>query len=127
MTTLRNTPDDLWAEMEPLIPARPDRRQGGRPPANDRQLFDGMFYLLRTGAAWRDMPAEYGPWATVYDRFREWRAAKVFERLWAKCLHYYHAKYGLQWDWQSADGTYVRSPLGGKKTGRIRPIGPNPG
>lgn len=127
MKTLRKTPDDLWAQMEPLIPPRPDRSRGGRPPANDRQLFDGMFYILRTGAAWREMPPEYGPWTTVYDRFREWRDAQVFERLWAKCLHYYEAKYGLQWDWQSGDGTYVRSPLGGKKTARIRPTAPNPG
>lgn len=112
--------------MEPLIPSRPDRSKGGRPPANDRQLFDGMFYILRTGAAWREMPPEYGPWTTVYDRFREWRDAQVFERLWAKCLHYYEAKDGLQWEWQSGDGTYVRSPLGGKKTARIRPTAPNP-
>lgn len=91
MKTLRKTPDDLWAQREPLIPPRPDRSKGGRPPANDRQLFDGLFYLLRTGAAWREMPPEYGPWTTVYDRFREWRDAQVFARLWAKCLPYYEA------------------------------------
>lgn len=53
MKTLRKTPDDLWAEIEPLIPPRPERSKGGRPPVNDHQLFDGLFYLLRTGAAWR--------------------------------------------------------------------------
>lgn len=115
MTTPREIPDELWEEIQKLIPPRPDRSKGGRTPANDRVLFNGMFFILRTGAAWREMPEKYGPWSTVYDRFREWRDAKVFEQLWAKCLHYYEEKYGIIWEWQSGDGTYVRSPLGGKR------------
>ena len=115
MATVRKIPDDLWEELQSIIPSRPDRSKGGRPPADVRLLFDGMFYILRTGAAWREMPDKYGPWSTVYDRFREWRDAKVFEQLWAKCLHYYEQKYGIIWEWQSSDGTYVRSPMGGKR------------
>ena len=60
-----------------------------------------MFFILRTGAAWRDMPEKYGPGATVCDRFREWRDAQVCERLWARCLHYYERKYGIIREWQS--------------------------
>ena len=115
MTAPREISDELWEEIQKLIPPRPDRSKGGRKPADDRVLFNGMFFILRTGAAWRDMPKEYGPWSTVYDRFREWRDAEVFEQLWAKCLRYYEEKYGIIWEWQSADGTYVRSPLGGKR------------
>ena len=89
MTTIREVPDDLWNEIEKLIPPRPPRDKGGRPPANDRVLFNGMFYILRTGAAWREMPDKYGPWQTVYDRFAEWKRAKVFEQVWAICLHHY--------------------------------------
>ena len=115
MRSPREIPNELWEEIEKLIPPRPDRSKGGRKPADDRMLLGGMFFILRTGAAWRDMPEKYGPWSTVYDRFREWRDAQVFERLWAKCLHYYQEKYGIVWAWQSGDGTYVRSPLGGKR------------
>ena len=115
MTPPRKIPDELWEELQKLIPPRPDWSKGGRKPADDRMLFDGMFFILRTGAAWREMPEKYGPWSTVYDRFREWRDAQVFERLWARCLHYYQEKYGIVWAWQSGDGTYVRSPLGGKR------------
>jgi transposase len=61
------------------------------------------------------MPEKYGPWTTVYDRFRGWRNAKVFEQLLAKCLRYYEQKHGIIWEWQSHDGTYVRSPLGEKR------------
>ena len=115
MATLRDIPDDLWEELQRILPPRPDRSKGGRQPADDRKLFNGLFYILRSGAAWREMPPQYGPWSTVYDRFREWRDARVFEQLWAKCLHYYERKHGIIWEWQSADGTYVRSPLGGKR------------
>jgi transposase len=115
MATLREVPDDLWEEIEKIIPPRPSREKGGRPPADDRVLFNGIFYILRTGAAWREMPKEYGPWQTVYDRFREWRDAGVFEDLWRKCLHHYDDLHGIDWEWQSGDGAYARSPLGGKR------------
>lgn len=99
MATLRDISDELWAELQKVIPPRPDRSKGGRTPADDRKLFNGLFYILRTGAAWREMPQQYGPWSTVYDRFRAWRAAKVFEQLWAKCLHYYEQEHGIIWEW----------------------------
>lgn len=63
------------------------------------------------------MPEKYGSWSTVYDRFREWRDAKVFKELWAKCLHFYNKclhfykqKHRVIREWRSGDGTYVRSP-----------------
>lgn len=115
MATLREVPDDLWNEIEKIIPPRPPRDKGGRPPADDRVLFNGIFYILRTGAAWREMPEKYGPWQTVYDRFAEWKRTQVFEQVWARCLHHYDDLHGIEWEWQSSDGTYVRSPLGGKR------------
>lgn len=120
MSTIREIPDDLWNEIEPLIPTRPPRSNGGRKPADDRLLFNGIFFILRAGAAWREMPKAYGPWSTVYGRFREWRNAKVFEDFWRIALNYYDQQQGIEWEWQSADGTYARSPLGGPDNG------PNP-
>jgi len=78
-------------------------------------LLDAMLYVLWGGIPWRAMPKEFGPWQTVYDRFAEWRRAGVFEDLFRRCLHLYEAKHGIAFDWQAADGTYVRSPLGGKR------------
>lgn len=120
MSTVREIPDDLWNEIEPLIPPRPPRSNGGRKPADDRRMLNGIFFILRTGAAWRQMPQVYGPWSTVYGRFRAWRIAKVFEDFWRIALNHYDQQQGIEWDWQSADGTYVRSPLGGPENG------PNP-
>ncbi len=120
MSTIREIPDDLWNEIEPLIPTRPPRSNGGRKPADDRLLFNGIFFILRAGAAWREMPKAYGRWSTVYGRFREWRNAKVFEDFWRIALNYYDQQQGIEWEWQSADGTYARSPLG------VPDNGPNP-
>jgi putative transposase len=120
MATLREISDELWQLIEPKIPARPSRTKGGRPPADDRTMLNGIFYILRGGNAWREMPKDYGPWSTVYTRFREWRDAQFVEAIWHVCLQHYDDLHGIDWAWQSSDGTYVRSPLGGPDNG------PNP-
>jgi len=70
MSTPRRIPDDLWAEIEPLLPTPPSRERGGRTRASDRILLNGMLYILWTGAARRALPPQFGPWQTVYDRLR---------------------------------------------------------
>lgn len=126
MATIRETPDELWKEIQKLIPPRPDRSKGGLKPAYDRMLFNGMIFILRKCVAWRDMPEKHGTCSTVYDRFREWRNAQVFEQLRAKCLHYYEEKYGIICEWQSSECTHVRAPLGEKRTVPTPPTEPSP-
>lgn len=62
-----------------LKPLLPDTAGRGRPPVwSKRQLIDGVRWRIRTGAPWRDMPARYGPWQTVYGLFRRWQRAGVW-------------------------------------------------
>jgi putative transposase len=62
--------DDLWAAMGPLV-ERAKWYKGGQPPdLPDRQFFEALLYLARTGVPWRDLPAEFGRWDAVYNRFR---------------------------------------------------------
>ena len=118
MSTPRQIPDDLWVELEQLIPAAPSHAKGGRGRADDRTLLDGMLHVLWTGCPWRALWRQvFGPWQTVYDRFAEWKRAGIFEQIWARCLHLYDGKHGIDWEWQSADGSYVRAPAGGKRCG----------
>src|SRR5215472_15894909 len=68
-------PSDLhdaeWALLAPLIPTS---KPNGRPRSSDmRRITNGVFYVLRTGCAWRYLPREYGAWQTVYYYFRPWR------------------------------------------------------
>ena len=69
--------DAEWAILEPLIPpAKP----GGRPRSvNMQQILNGIFYMLRSGCAWRLLPHDYPAWSTVYDYFRKWRNAGIRE------------------------------------------------
>ena len=73
--TRRRYPSDLsdaeWALLEPLL-ASPERR--GRPPKwPAKRVADAVFYLLRSGCAWRMLPREFPPWQTVYYHFYKWR------------------------------------------------------
>lgn len=71
--------DDEWGFFEPfLIETGPKR---GRPPRNHRLVLDGVFWIARTGAQWRDLPGYFGKWGSVYRQFRRWTVAGVWEIL----------------------------------------------
>ena len=73
--------DDLREAMRPLVSAA-KRHKGGQPPAlPDRQFFEALLYLARTGVAWRDLPTEFGRWDAVYNRFRRWVTSGGLRRL----------------------------------------------
>jgi len=69
--------DFEWSVIEPLLPM--DRR--GPKPQNNRQILNGMFFILRAGSPWRDLPERYGPYTTVYNRFNRWRKAGIWDCL----------------------------------------------
>jgi len=70
--------DEEWRLIEPLLPGGDGEPRRGRPTENDRRILDGIFYILRTGAPWRDLPERYGPYTTVYNRFNRWAKAGVW-------------------------------------------------
>ena len=73
--------DDRWAALEPLV-RQAKRPKGGQPPElPDRTFFEALLYLARTGVPWRDLPAEFGRWDAVYNRFRRWVASGALRRL----------------------------------------------
>lgn len=62
--------DDQWSLIQPLLPSSDGRR--GRPFGDDRKVVEGIIYRFRCGIAWRDLPAEFGPWQTVWKRHRRY-------------------------------------------------------
>ena len=66
-----------WTFFEPFITGI--RGRGGRPASNHRQVLDGIFWIARTGAQWRDLPEEFGKWSSVYRQFRRWTVAGLWE------------------------------------------------
>lgn len=67
--------DEEWVVIEPLLP------KDGRGPKrkDDRKVLNGIFYILRTGAPWRDLPERYGPYTTVYNRYNRWGERGVWK------------------------------------------------
>ena len=86
MRPRRGYPTDLtdreWAILEPLVPAP---KPGGRPCRWERrELLNAMFYLVRSGEAWRLLPHDLPPWQTVYHYFRLWRTDGTWEQIHAR-------------------------------------------
>ena len=71
--------DDQWRQLAPLLP--PQRPSTGRPARDHRTVLNGIVWILRSGAPWRDLPDRYGPWPTDYSRFRRWRETGIWDRI----------------------------------------------
>jgi len=69
--------DREWHAIQPHLPNKPR----GVPRVDDRRVLNGIFWVLRSGAPWADLPERYGPRTTVYNRFNRWRKAGVWDRL----------------------------------------------
>jgi transposase len=69
--------DYEWLAINPMLPNKPR----GVPLVNDRRVLNGIFWVLRSGAPWRDLPDHFGPYTTCYNRFVRWRRAGVWGRI----------------------------------------------
>ena len=99
--------DEQWALVQPQVPLRKART--GRPPSERRRMLNGIFWILGTGAPWRDLPERFGPWQTVYDHFAKWRKSGVFARI-LEVLQVKLDDDGLiDWELWCVDGANVRA------------------
>lgn len=108
--------DEKWELLKELLP--PSSAQG-RPKRDRRQILNGIFWILRTGAPWRDLPERYGPWKTVYHVFNQWRKDGTWDRM-VQALQVRLDREGrIEWDLWCIDGTTIRATRaaagGGKK------------
>ena len=99
--------DEQWAAVEPLIPR--STATTGRPASDRRLMADGLFWILATGAPWRDLPERFGPWQTVYDHFRKWRKSGVFASIIEALQVKLDNKEYIDWELWCVDGASVRA------------------
>ena len=118
-------PDALWDRVEPLIPPEPPKPRGGRPRIGARACLVGILFVLKTGIAWADLPAELGcgSGVTCWRRLREWQAAGVWERLLRVLLDELGEAGEIDWSRASVDAGTVPAPGGAKKPAKTRPTG----
>ena len=93
--------DAMWAKIEPHLPGR--RGTWGGIAKDNRKFVNAVFWILRTGAPWRDLPPEYGGWSNTHRRFIRWRDAGVWERLLEVCID------EPDMEWLMVDASYVKA------------------
>ena len=107
--------DAEWARIEPLLP----RGRRGAHRVDDRRVISGIVHMLRSGARWRDCPAAYGPYTTIYNRFNRWSRQGLWHKIF-EALTGHSGIYGLA----AIDSTHIkahRSAAGGKGGRSSRP------
>lgn len=98
--------DIQWSSVAHFFPVRTGK---GRPSRPARTIFDGLLWVLCSGAAWRDLPERYGPWKTVYHRFRVWQRAGLFEQILGVLNMQLNEKGLIDWGLWEVDSTVVKA------------------
>ena len=107
-----------WERLQPLLPAQKPRT--GRPSLSHRQVINGILWILRTGAPWRDLPQRYGSWQTVSGRFYRCQRRGLWQQLLAELQHQAETIGQVNWELHHVDGSIVRAHqhAAGAKRGR---------
>lgn len=100
-------PDAQWDLLVQFFPE--NKPVKGRPWVDHRLVFNGISWILHTGAPWRDLPARYGPWQTVYDRFNRWRKDGTIDRLLSYLQMHLDQAGAIDWNLFCVDGSSVRA------------------
>lgn len=113
-------PSPLWRRIKRCLPKVKKKKGPGRPPAKNRDVVNGLWYILWTGCQWK---AVHKSWFNVsssvlHERFQSWQKAGVWKKIMQRLLRFYGRTKRIKWKWQSIDSKMVPSPLGGDKTGK---------
>ncbi len=110
--------DAQWALIEDMFPRNGEGP--GRPWNDHRTMVNAMFWVLSTGAPWRDLPARFGPWQSAYDRFNMYRKDGTLDRIVERLQMKLDENGEIDWELFCVDGSSVRahrSAAGAKKGG----------
>lgn len=99
--------DELWDLLEPLMP--PAGERGGRPWNDHRRTLEGIIWRFRVGAPWRDLPEEFGPYQSVWQRHRLWSTDGTYARMHAAVRRFADLEPGEEELILSIDSTIVRA------------------
>jgi transposase len=101
--------DTQWGIIEPLLPKLSSR---GRPWRNNREVLEGILWVLRTGARWRDLPAKYPSGSTCWRRLKLWEEDDVWLDIWRAFLAELNERQKLDWSETFLDGSFAPAKKG---------------
>jgi transposase len=105
--------EEQWQLIEPLLPKpRPRRDKRGRPPAPNRACFEGILWILQTGAAWHFLPDEFPSPSTCWRRLQRWQEEGVWLDAWRALLGGLDEEGLLQWEETFLDGSFAPAKKG---------------
>jgi transposase len=104
--------DEQWALISDLFPSPPPDPRGGRPRADARRCLEGILWVLRSGARWKDLPRSFPSYVTCWRRFAEWSLSGVWDRAWERLVRQLDEQGQVNWDEGFADGTFSAAKKG---------------
>ena len=104
--------DAQWEKIKKHLPPRKKSPLGGRPPADDRACFEGILWVLRSGARWRDLPDCYPSASTCWRRLYDWETAEVFLKMWHAFLDELDEQGRVNWEEIFIDGSFASAKKG---------------
>jgi transposase len=114
--------EEQWTKIAALLPAQKPPR--GRPAKDHRTVLNGILWVLRTGAPWRDLPERYGPWQTIYSRFYRWQKRGIWQEVLKELQKEKDGRGEVGWEIHFVDSTTVRAhqhAAGAKGGSKTRP------
>jgi transposase len=120
--------DGEYSILQPMLPAERSGKPGNVYRSH-RDVLNGILWILRTGAPWRDLPERYGPWTTIYDRFRRWCKNGLFQKILDTLEAQARRAEQIDFEFSAVDGSTVRahkSAAGAQKKG-LQPSKAAPG
>lgn len=113
--------DELWEQIEPLLPPQTPKPKGGRPRVPDRNCLTGILFVLRTGIQWELLPREMGCGCgmTCWRRLRDWHQAGIWQDIWQMFLNELGRADGIDWSAAALDSCSTRALFGGPRPARI--------
>ena len=104
--------DKQWTKIAPLLPARKVSPKGGRTAIPNRPVFEGILWVLRSGARWKDLPKCFPSASTCWRRLKQWEEAGVWLKVWRKFLGELDEQGRIDWSEVFADGTFSPAKKG---------------
>lgn len=123
--TLWEVPDDLWAQLAPVLAEVDPPKRRGRPRIGPRAALNAILFRLRSGCQWNQLPERFPDDSSVHRTFQRWVRLGLFARVWAVLVTQCAELGGVNWEWQAADGAMGKARLGGTASGATRPTAAN--
>ena len=93
-----------WQKIAPWLPKFPKNRRGGHPWVDNRRVFEGILWILRSGARWQDLPEKYPHPSTCWRRLRDWEEQRIWLNIWRAFLAKLNEREQLDWSESCSSG-----------------------